>query len=84
MAEGGEPGEFMRNLSQISQDADFDDEMRLTFSKYGKKGVLENMNAWKEQKVKIAVTNTSSTFIVVIFSARTQTLKKTETERMTV
>ena len=81
MAEGGDPEKLLRNMSE---DADFDDEIKLTYSKYGVKGVLDNMNAWKEQKVKIAVTNTSSTFIVVIFSARTQTLKKTETERMTV
>ena len=76
MAEGGDPEKLLRNMSE---DADFDDEMKLTYSKYGVKGVLENMNAWKDQPVRMAVTNTSPTFIIVILSAKTQTQTKTET-----
>ena len=65
MAEGGDPEVLMRN---ISHDADFDDEVKLTYGKYGVEGVLEKIDAWKNQPVKIAVTNTSSTFTVIIFT----------------
>ena len=61
MAKGGDPEKLLRNMSE---DADFDDEMRMTYSKYGVEGLLEKMNAWKEQHVQIAVTDTSSTLIV--------------------
>ena len=61
MAKGGDPEKLLRNMSE---DADFDDEMRMTYSKYGVEGLLEKMNAWEDQHVKIAVTDTSSTLIV--------------------
>ena len=65
MAEGGDPEVLMRHLSN---DPDFDDEVKLTYGKYGVEGLLEKIDAWKNQPVKIAVTNTSSsTFILVIF-----------------
>ena len=57
MAEGGDPEVLMRSLSN---DADFDDEMKLSYGKYGVKGLLEKIDAWKNQPVKIAVTESSS------------------------
>ena len=62
MAEGGDPEVLMRSLSE---DADFNDEMKLSYGKYGVEGLLEKIDAWKNEPVKIAVTNISSTFIIV-------------------
>ena len=56
MAEGEDAAVLMRNLSH---DADFDDEMKLSYGKYGVEGLLEKIDAWKNQPVKIAVKNTS-------------------------
>ena len=61
MAEGGDP-------EVSAHDPDFDDEMKLSYGKYGAEGLLEKINDWKNQSVKIAVTNTSSTFTVIIFT----------------
>ena len=63
MAEG-DPEVLMRNLSD---DVDFDDEVKLTYEKYGVEGLLEKIDAWKRIPVKIAVANTSSTIIDLIF-----------------
>jgi len=56
MAEGGDPEVLMRSLSE---DADFDDEMKLSYGKYGVEGLLKKIDAWKNQPVKIAVTGSS-------------------------
>ena len=72
MAEGGDPEVLMRTLSQ---DADFDDEVKLKYGKYGVEGLLKDIDAWKNQPVKIAVTNTSSAFIAVIFTTVLQVTK---------
>ena len=56
MAESEDPEVLMRSLSH---DADFDDEMKLSYGKYGVEGLLEKIDAWKNQPVKIAVNDTS-------------------------
>ena len=63
MAEGVDP-EVLRDLTY---DADFEDEFKLIYGKYGVEGLLEKIDAWKRIPVKIAVTNTSSTIIDLIF-----------------
>ena len=62
MAEG-DPEVLMRNLSD---DVDFDDEVKLTYEKYGVEGLIEKIDSWKNQPVKIAVTQTSSNFTTVL------------------
>ena len=52
MAEGGDPEVLTRALSH---DPDFDDEMKLSYAKFGVEGLMEKINAWKNQPVKIAV-----------------------------
>ena len=64
MAECEDPEVLLRSLSQ---DADFDDEVKKTYGKYGPEGLLEKIDAWKNEPVKIAVINASSNLIVVIF-----------------
>ena len=54
-------------LSSGTYIPDFDDEVKLAYGKYGVEGLLEKIDAWKRIPVKIAVTNTSSTIIDLIF-----------------
>ena len=77
MGEGRDPEVLMRELSH---DADFDEEVKLTYGKYrlspysleltamlikvkktygkyGVEGLLDKIDAWKNQPIKIAVVN---------------------------
>ena len=64
-------GENMENMKDIkrNQDSvfrkmsndidDFDSEVKSTYDKYGVEGFADKNNAWRNQRVKIAVTTPS-------------------------
>ena len=65
-------GESMENMKDIkrNQDSvfrkmsneidDFDSEVKSTYDKYGVEGFADKINAWRNQRVKIAVTTPST------------------------
>ena len=64
-------GENMENMKDIKRNQDsvfrkmsndidnFDSEVKSTYNKYGVEGFADKINAWRNQRVKIAVTTSS-------------------------
>ena len=64
-------GENMENMKDIKRNQDsvfrkmsndidnFDSEVKSTYDKYGVEGFADKINAWRNQRVKIAVTTPS-------------------------
>ena len=73
-------GENMENMKDIkrNQDSvfrkmsndidDFDSEVKSTYDKYGVEGFADKINAWRNQRVKIAVTTPSIQKTVPMFT----------------